>query len=453
MATGIGSWSQTANSNASADSNINWGEGQAPSSVNDSARQMMKSVADWLRDAGWIEFKEYTWTYASATSVTVAGVDVTALFPAGRPVRAFGSSTGTIYGKVRSSSFSVNTTINFDWDSGSLSNETLAVSASLFNVTGQPTPSDFNRAVNMSKAADITASSSMNVWGINGNSFNMPGTATISAFNDAPRPGAWRFFRNTGTKVFMNSSNLILPTASDYTATAGDMGLIWAEGTATFVVSFFPRLPSLENTSRDFRYYTSDTSFSYASVVPANVSHIIVELWGPGGGGGGGHTTSIMRGAGGGGGGYSLKRIALASLSAVTVITIPAGGGGGANGTSISNGSAGATTAFGAHFSATGGAGGAFAASTGQAGGAGGVGTDGDINLTGQTGGLSSPQAGGGTLGEVMFGFGGDAANGGAGGMANVGVNGLAPGGAGSGGNHVGGNAGSGAAGACKVSW
>lgn len=266
MATGIGSWSQTANSNASADSNINWGEGQAPSSVNDSARQMMKSVADWLRDAGWIEFKEYTWTYASATSVTVAGVDVTALFPAGRPVRAFGSSTGTIYGKVRSSSFSVNTTINFDWDSGSLSNETLAISASLFNVTGQPTPSDFNRAVNMSKAADITASASMNVWGINGNSFNMPGTATISAFNDAPRPGAWRFFRNTGTKVFQNSGRLITPTAADYTATAGEMGMIWAEGTTTFVVSFFRVPPASTNPRHAYAAYTGSASIS--AVIP-----------------------------------------------------------------------------------------------------------------------------------------------------------------------------------------
>lgn len=453
MATGIGSWSTTAASNSNADSNINWAEGQAPSSVNDSARQMMKSLADWLRDAGWIEFKEYTCTYASATSVTVAGSNVTAYFPAGRPVRAVGSSTGTIYGRVRSSSFSTDTTINFDWDSGSLSNETLAISVSLLNFTGQPTPSDFVRAVNMSKAADVTASSSMNIWGVLGNSFNMPGTATVSAFNDAPRPGAFRVFRNTAAKTFINSGNLILPQGENFEAESGDMGFIWAEGTTTFVVNFFPRYPALDNIARDFRYYTSDASFSYASVIPSNVSHILVELWGGGGGGGGGHTTSIMRGAGGGGGGYSMKRIAVASLSAVTVITIGAGGSGSANGTSAVNGSAGATTAFGGHFSATGGGGGTFASGTSQAGGAGGAGADGDINLTGQTGALSSPQSGAGTLGEILFGFGGDGANGGAGGMSNVGVAGLAPGGGGSGGNHVAGSAGNGAAGAAKISW
>lgn len=50
MATGIVTWSTTAASNATADSNINWAEGQAPSSVNDSARAMMASAAKWRDD-------------------------------------------------------------------------------------------------------------------------------------------------------------------------------------------------------------------------------------------------------------------------------------------------------------------------------------------------------------------------------------------------------------------
>jgi hypothetical protein len=51
MATGIYSWSQTASSNATADSTINWAEGQSPETVNDSARAMMAILAkardDW----------------------------------------------------------------------------------------------------------------------------------------------------------------------------------------------------------------------------------------------------------------------------------------------------------------------------------------------------------------------------------------------------------------------
>ncbi len=54
MATGVASWSQTAATNASADSTVNWAEGQAPSTVNDSARAMMASVAKWRDDIGGV---------------------------------------------------------------------------------------------------------------------------------------------------------------------------------------------------------------------------------------------------------------------------------------------------------------------------------------------------------------------------------------------------------------
>jgi len=43
-------WSQTAASDATADSTINWAEGQAPSSVNDSARAMMAATAKYRDD-------------------------------------------------------------------------------------------------------------------------------------------------------------------------------------------------------------------------------------------------------------------------------------------------------------------------------------------------------------------------------------------------------------------
>jgi hypothetical protein len=50
MPTGVASWSQTAADNASADSTVNWAEGQAPSSVNNSARAQMASVAKYRDD-------------------------------------------------------------------------------------------------------------------------------------------------------------------------------------------------------------------------------------------------------------------------------------------------------------------------------------------------------------------------------------------------------------------
>lgn len=50
MATGVASWSTTAASNATADANVNWAEGMAPSAVNNSARAEMASVAMWRDD-------------------------------------------------------------------------------------------------------------------------------------------------------------------------------------------------------------------------------------------------------------------------------------------------------------------------------------------------------------------------------------------------------------------
>jgi microcystin-dependent protein len=48
--TGLHLWSRTAASNATADSSVNWAEGQSPSSVNDSARAMMARIAEWRDD-------------------------------------------------------------------------------------------------------------------------------------------------------------------------------------------------------------------------------------------------------------------------------------------------------------------------------------------------------------------------------------------------------------------
>lgn len=50
MASGVYIWSQTGATNATADSTVNWQEGQAPSTVNDSARNMMASIAKWRDD-------------------------------------------------------------------------------------------------------------------------------------------------------------------------------------------------------------------------------------------------------------------------------------------------------------------------------------------------------------------------------------------------------------------
>lgn len=64
-------WSRTAASNATADSSVNWSEGQAPSSVNDSARALMASAAGFRDDiAGAIA------TGGTSTAFTVTSYQV-----------------------------------------------------------------------------------------------------------------------------------------------------------------------------------------------------------------------------------------------------------------------------------------------------------------------------------------------------------------------------------------
>src|SRR3954462_5449051 len=64
-------WSQTASADATADSTINWSEGQAPSSINDSARAMMAATAKYRDDiAGAIV------TGGTSTAYTVSSYEV-----------------------------------------------------------------------------------------------------------------------------------------------------------------------------------------------------------------------------------------------------------------------------------------------------------------------------------------------------------------------------------------
>ena len=149
--TGIDSYSTTALTNETFDGTSTWKEGQLPSTVNNSARQVLADLRARFNDLPWFQYgngDQDTSThlakpcvYSSATAFTVAGNgDQTAYYHAGRPIRAVGSTTGTIYGVIASSSYSAGNdtnTVNVTWASGSLSNETLVISAGL-PITGAP---------------------------------------------------------------------------------------------------------------------------------------------------------------------------------------------------------------------------------------------------------------------------------------------------------------------------
>ena len=125
---GIKDYSTTQANNTSLNG-ISTAEGMLPSNLNNAIRALMKNTRDWYNDSQWVEYGDgsgaYTAAYASATSFTIAGVDVTSFYHADRRIKLVAPTPGTIYGTISSSSFSTDTTINVTWDSGSLSNEAI----------------------------------------------------------------------------------------------------------------------------------------------------------------------------------------------------------------------------------------------------------------------------------------------------------------------------------------
>jgi hypothetical protein len=128
MTTNIKDYSTTQASNTTLNS-IDVNEGMLPSNLNNAIRALMKNTRDWFNDAQWIEYGDgsgaFTAAYASSTSFTINGADVTSVYHAGRRIKLTASTPGTIFGTISSSSFSTNTTVNVTWDSGSLASEAI----------------------------------------------------------------------------------------------------------------------------------------------------------------------------------------------------------------------------------------------------------------------------------------------------------------------------------------
>lgn len=193
---------------------------------------------------------------------------------------------------------------------------------------------------------------------------------------------------------------------------AGNLGTFTVTGSGAnyFEVTNASGVAEIDKTLAQGYLYLLQTTTTWTK--PSGLKYVVVEL--VGGGGGGGGNTDLDRASGGGGaGGYSKRTIATAALGTTETVTIgipgtPGAALGGAGGT-------GGTTSFGSLCSATGGGGGANI----NVGGTPGVGSNGDINLSGQAGqntvsdsDISTPI--GGTGGTSYFGGGGVGGVGGA---------------------------------------
>ena len=156
---GIKDYSTTAANNTSI-GGVSVAEGMLPSNINNALRAITADIREYYNDAQYVIYGDgdaaFTITYASATSFTIAGTDVTSFYHAGRRIKAVGSSTGTIFGTISSSSFSTDTTVNVTFDSGSLQNESLTIFVGILSKTGDSIPGD---VIDGTKIADDSINS------------------------------------------------------------------------------------------------------------------------------------------------------------------------------------------------------------------------------------------------------------------------------------------------------
>ena len=235
----VSNFSTTA-SNNTAINGVNISEGMSPSDVNNALREFAKDIRTVWNDKEWFLLGDAdgatTFTRASASSVTVSS-NITSAYHVGRRVKVIGSNTGTIFGKIATSSFSSpNTTLAFTFDSGSISSgdSTVAVYVgSVFTNPANPVVDEDNMA---SDSAVLPPSQQSTKAFVTSGSVTLSnksialGSNTISGttaqFNSALSDGSFATLAGSETLTnktltsptissITNSGTLTLPSSSD----------------------------------------------------------------------------------------------------------------------------------------------------------------------------------------------------------------------------------------------
>jgi hypothetical protein len=178
--------------------------------VNPSLAYASLGVSEWTAETG-------TYSYNSASSFIIAGVDLTARYHAGRRIQ-YNSSFGIGYGTVTSSSFSTNTTVNFKVDSGKNTLGTL-MSALYYGLLSYDIPSylDPRTQLIVTKTSDMTGTFSAAVkvtgwtteldalteWGSDKFTARYPGlysiSMTLNLTDTSASQGFFLYFAKNGT--------------------------------------------------------------------------------------------------------------------------------------------------------------------------------------------------------------------------------------------------------------
>lgn len=138
----VGRWSTAAGSNNSTPPD-GWPEGQAPSTVNDCAREMMASIRAMVNDLQYID-QDFTPTWVSATSFSVPGNQTSAIHT-GRRLKLFDATAGlgvVIYATVVSATFAAATTITVENDTGALTSSLSSFAVAILSNDNNSIPRD-----------------------------------------------------------------------------------------------------------------------------------------------------------------------------------------------------------------------------------------------------------------------------------------------------------------------
>lgn len=162
----VGSWSTIAGNN-NATPPDGWPEGQAPSTVNDCAREMMASIRTVVGSLEYIDLNN-TPSFLTTTTFSLGNADVTN-FEVGRRLKLF--DTTTLYGTIISVSA---TLVQVRLDSGVLSTSLSSVGLAVVKATNNSLPD------NVWKRKNLIINGAMDFWQ-RGVSFTSVATNTYTA--------------------------------------------------------------------------------------------------------------------------------------------------------------------------------------------------------------------------------------------------------------------------------
>lgn len=265
----LGRWSTTA-ANNNATPPDGFPEGQAASTLNDAAREVMASIRTVFNDAQFFD-QDMTPTQVGVTSFTVPG-DQTSAIHAGRRLKLFDAST--MYATVATASFTAVTTIHVVTDSGSnLTTSLSSFAIGILSKLGIPDGGSISVAAanvvgSLSVGGNVAIGGTLTVSGsaVIGGTLRVSATVTAAAVIAANLPKAWVRFDLTSTasitpiiRASYNVSSVSRSATGTYrvnfTNPLADTSYSWCLFTPVFISGTDAQFVSVTAASFKFTYF------------------------------------------------------------------------------------------------------------------------------------------------------------------------------------------------------